>query len=64
LDIAEMDRDLIVGPYQINLCEEATTRDLMCIIVDMSDRIAVRYGTGVESSLIAAGSPTVIFLGD
>jgi hypothetical protein len=58
-----LDRDLIVGPYQINLCEDATTRDLICIIMNVSDRIAVRYSTGVESSIIAAGSPTVIFLG-
>jgi hypothetical protein len=58
-----MDRDLIVGPHKNNLCENATTRDLMCIIMDVSDWIAVWYGMGVESSIIAAGSPAVIFLG-
>jgi hypothetical protein len=32
--------------------------------MDMPDRVAVRNDTGIKGSVIAAGTPTVVLLGD
>jgi hypothetical protein len=64
LDVLGIDRNLVVGPHQVDLGEDTTTRDLMGIVMDMPDRVGVRYSPGVEGSVVTAGSPTVIFLRD
>jgi hypothetical protein len=56
LDIAGMDRNLVVCSNQINLGEEAT------VVMDVTDRIAVWNGTSVERSVVSAGMPTVVLL--
>jgi hypothetical protein len=64
VDVVGMDGDLIVGPHQVDFGEDATTGELVGIILDVPDGIAVWYGAGVEGAVIAAGSPAVVLLGD
>jgi hypothetical protein len=40
-----------------------TTKKLVGVVMDMPDWVALRKGTGVKGSVIAAGTPTVVLLG-
>jgi hypothetical protein len=57
-----MDGNLVVYPYQIDL-GEATTRELVGVIMYVKDGIAVGNGSGVQRSVVSTGTPTVVFLG-
>jgi hypothetical protein len=59
LDVAGVDGSLVVGPHQVDLGEETTTRWLVGVIMYVANGIAVGDGSGVESSIIVAGTPTV-----
>jgi hypothetical protein len=49
---------VVVCPHQIDLGEEATTREVVGIIVDVTDGIAVGDGSGVKSSIVTAWTPS------
>jgi hypothetical protein len=55
--------NLVVGPHQVDLGGETTTRWLVGVIMYVANMIAVGDGSGVESSIIATGTPTVDLLG-
>jgi hypothetical protein len=57
-----MYRNLVVSSHQVYLREDATTRELVGIIVNVTDGVAVGNGTGVQRSIVAAGTPTVVLL--
>jgi hypothetical protein len=48
---------------RINLGEETATRELMRVVMEVTNRIAVRNGTGVQRSTVSAGTPTIVLLG-
>jgi hypothetical protein len=58
-----MDGDLIVSSHQVDFGEDRTTEKLVGVVMDMPDGVAVGNGTGVEGSLIATGTPPIVFLG-
>jgi hypothetical protein len=60
LDIVGIYRILVVSPRQVDLREGVTTRELVGIIVNVTDGVAVGNGTGVQRSIVAAGIPTVV----
>jgi hypothetical protein len=47
-----MDRDLIVCCHHVSLGEDGTSETLVGVVMDMMDLGAVRYGPGVECSLM------------
>ena len=55
---------MMICPYQVDLREDCAARQVMCVVVNVPDGVAVRDGPGVEGSVIPARSPTVVFLGD
>jgi hypothetical protein len=55
--------NLVVCPRQIDLGEEATTREVMGVIVDVTDGISVGNESGVKSSIVTAWTLTVVLLG-
>jgi hypothetical protein len=55
-----MHGNLVVCPNQIDLGEEATTREVIGVIVDVTDGISVGNGSGVKSSIGTAWTPTVV----
>jgi hypothetical protein len=59
-----MEGVLVIGSHQVDLGEDETTEKLVVVVMDMPDRVAVRNGTGIKGSVIAAGTPTVALLGD
>jgi hypothetical protein len=63
LYIVGMDGDLVVCCHQVNLGENGTTKKLMGVIVNMTDRITVWDCPGVECPVVAARAPTIVFLG-
>jgi hypothetical protein len=58
-----MDRNLVVCSDQIDLGEETATRELVRIVMDVTDRVGVWNGTGVQCSIVSAETPTVALLG-
>jgi hypothetical protein len=58
-----MDRNLVVYSNHIDLGEEMATRELMRIVMDVMNRIAAWNGTGVQRSVVSAGTPTFVLLG-
>jgi hypothetical protein len=54
LDITRMGRNVVVCSHQIDLGEETATRELMRVVMDVSDRIAVWNGMGVQRSIVSA----------
>jgi hypothetical protein len=44
-----MDGNLIVGAHQVNFGENGTTEELVGVIVDMADGVAVGNGPGVRA---------------
>jgi hypothetical protein len=62
LNIVGMYRNLVVRPHQIDLREDYTTRELVGIIVNVTDRVAVGNSTGVQGTIVTAGTPTVVLL--
>jgi hypothetical protein len=59
-----MDGNLVVCSHHIDFGEDRTTEKLVRIVVDMTDGIAGGNGACVERSVVAAGSPTVVLVGD
>jgi hypothetical protein len=62
LYIVRMDGGLVVRSHQVNLGEDGTHEELMGVIVDMTDGVAVWDCLGVECPVVAARAPTVVFL--
>jgi hypothetical protein len=58
-----MNGDLVVRSHQVDLGEDGTPEKLVVVIVDMTDGVAVWDCPGVECPVVAAKSPTVVFLG-
>jgi hypothetical protein len=63
LYVAGMQWNLVVCPHQIDLGEEATTREVVGIIVDVSDGMTVGESSGIKSSIFTAWALTVVLLG-
>jgi hypothetical protein len=63
LDVGGVDRNLIVCSDSIDLRENARTRELVGVIMYVSDGVAVGNGLGVQRSIVSAGTPTVVVLG-
>jgi hypothetical protein len=53
-------RYLVTCPHQIDLGEEATTTEVVGIIVDVMDWITTGDGSGVKSSVVTAWTTTVV----
>jgi hypothetical protein len=64
LYIVGMDGDLILCSHQVSLVEDGTTEKLVGVIMDMTDWVAVRDGSGIECSVVAARTPTVFLVHD
>jgi hypothetical protein len=58
-----MDGELVVGSHQVDFGKDGATEKLVGVVVVMTDGVAVRNGPGVQRSVVAAGTPTVVFLG-
>jgi hypothetical protein len=58
-----MDGDFVVCSHQVDLGEGGTPEKLVGIIVDMTDGVAVWDRPEVECPVVAARTPTVVFLG-
>jgi hypothetical protein len=58
-----MDGYLVVCPHQIELGEEATTRELVGVTVDVTDGIAVEDGSSIKSSIVTIWTTTGFLLG-
>jgi hypothetical protein len=58
-----MDGDFIVWCHQVDLGEDGTTEKLVGAIMDMTDGVAIGDGPGVECSVVATGTLTVVHLG-
>jgi hypothetical protein len=63
LYVFRVDRDFVVGSHQANSGKGGTAEKLVGVVVDMADRVAVRDGSGVKRSVIAAWAKTVVFFG-
>jgi hypothetical protein len=57
-----MYRNLVVNLHQADLREDTTTRELVEIIFNVTDGVAVGTGTGVQRSIVTARTPTVVLL--
>jgi hypothetical protein len=55
-----MDGDLILSLHQVDFGEDGKTEKQVGVVVDMTDWVAVGNGSGVQRSVVAAGTPTVI----
>jgi hypothetical protein len=62
LYVVGMDGNLIVSSHQIDFGKDGTTEKLVGV-VDMTDGEAVEDGPGVQRSVVAAGTTTVVLLG-
>jgi hypothetical protein len=56
LDIAGMDRNLVVCSNQIDLGDETT------VVMDVTDGISAGNDSGVKSSIVSAETPTIVLL--
>jgi hypothetical protein len=54
-----MHGNLVVCPHQIDLGEEATTREVMEVMVDVTDG----NGSDVKSSIVTQWTSTIVLLG-
>jgi hypothetical protein len=57
-----MDGNLVVSYHQVDFGEDGRTENLVGVVMDMPDGLAVENGTGVEGSVIATGTPPVVLL--
>jgi hypothetical protein len=55
-----MDGDLVVDSHQVDFGEDGATEKLVGVVVDMADGVEVGNGPGVQCSVVAAGTPTVV----
>jgi hypothetical protein len=63
LYVVGMHGNQVVCPHQIDLGEEVTTKQVMGVIVHVTDGISVGNGSGVKSCIVIAWTPTVVLLG-
>jgi outer membrane lipoprotein SlyB len=63
LDVVGMGGDLVVRSHQIDFRKDGATGKLAGVVVDMVDGIAVGNGPGVQRSVVAAMTPTIVLLG-
>jgi hypothetical protein len=64
LYVVGMDGYLVVGSHQVDFGGYGTTEKLVGVVMKMPDGVAFGNGTGVEGSVIATGTPPVVFLGN
>jgi hypothetical protein len=62
-DAGGIDRNLVVCSDWIDLRENARTRELVGVVMYVSDGVAVGNGSGVQRSIVSAGTPIVVLLG-
>jgi hypothetical protein len=55
-----MDGDFIAYSHQVDLGEDGTTEKLMGVVVDMTYGVAAGDGPGIECSVVAARTRTVV----
>jgi hypothetical protein len=60
--VAGMDGNLIVCLHQIGLKEEVTTRELVGVLMYVTDGIAVGTGLDIQHSTVSAWTPTIVLL--
>jgi hypothetical protein len=60
LDVVGVDRNLVVSSDEINFGKGGAAGNAMGVILNVWDRIPVRDGASVQSSIISAGPPTVV----
>jgi hypothetical protein len=53
----------MIGSHQVDFGKHGGTGELVRLIVDVTDRLTVADGSGVEDSVIATGAPAVVLLG-
>jgi hypothetical protein len=58
-----MDGDLVVSSHQVDFGEDGTTEELVGIVTDMMDGVAVGDGPGVQRSVVAPRTPIVVLFG-
>jgi hypothetical protein len=58
-----MNWNLVVCPDQIDLGEEATTRELVGVIVYVTCGRVIGDGSDVKNYIVTAWKPTVVLLG-
>jgi hypothetical protein len=54
----------MIGPYQVDLSEDGTARQVVRVDVNVTHGVAVRNGPGVEGSIIPVRARTIFLLGD
>jgi hypothetical protein len=57
-----MDRDFVIGSHQVDFGKDGATEKLVGVVVNMADGVAVGNGPGVQHSVAAAGTPTVVLV--
>jgi hypothetical protein len=63
LYVVGMDGNLVVGSHQVDFGKDGTGEKLVGVVVDVTDGVAFGNGPGVQCSVVAAGTPSVVFLG-
>ena len=59
LDVSRCHRDLMEGAHQVDFEEYLHVVELVMEVMDVGDRVSVRLGDPVESSVVAARSPLI-----
>jgi hypothetical protein len=63
LDVVGVDEDLVIAPYKIKFGEGGAAGKVVRVVLYVWDRVPVRDGESVESSVISARSPIAVLLG-
>jgi hypothetical protein len=58
-----VDRNFVVSSHQVDFGKDGTAEKLVGVVVDVTDGVAVGNGPGVQRFVVAAGTPSVVFLG-
>jgi hypothetical protein len=58
-----MNGELVVVSHQVDFGKDGGTEKLAGVVVDMADGVAVGNVPGVQRSVVAAGTPSVVLLG-
>jgi hypothetical protein len=62
LYVVGMYGNLVVSSHQVDFGKDGTTEKLVGVVEDMTDGVAVGDCPGVQSSVVTAGTPTVVLL--
>jgi hypothetical protein len=64
LDVVGVDRNLVISSDEVNFGKGGAAGKAVRVVLYVWDRIPVWDGASVQSSIISAGPPTVVLLGD